>query len=85
MSESETTASDVADDHPAGRTAGGDAVRTPGSVDRSAESPRRPRPSAEAIDLLEVAGPSIAKRLVPLLAAVGVLWLLRRLFRRARD
>jgi carbon monoxide dehydrogenase subunit G len=42
------------------------------------------RPSAEAIDLFEFAGPSIAKRLAPLLAGVVALWTLRRLFRRSR-
>jgi carbon monoxide dehydrogenase subunit G len=40
------------------------------------------RPSAEAIDLLEVAGPSIAKRAAPLFAALAAVWALRRLIRR---
>ncbi len=40
------------------------------------------RPSAEAIDLLEVAGPSIAKRAAPLFAALAAIWALRRLIRR---
>jgi carbon monoxide dehydrogenase subunit G len=42
------------------------------------------RSSAEAIDLLEFAGPSIAKRAVPLLGGLALLWTLRRLFRRSR-
>lgn len=40
------------------------------------------RPGAEAIDLLEVAGPSIAKRAAPLFAALAAAWALRRLLRR---
>lgn len=43
---------------------------------------RRHRPAAEAIDLLEVAGPSIAKRVGPVLAGLAVLWTIWRLLRR---
>lgn len=46
--------------------------------------PQAARPSAEAIDLLEFAGPSIAKRAVPVLAGLAMLWTLRRLFRRSK-
>jgi carbon monoxide dehydrogenase subunit G len=56
--------------------------------DASAAEPRSERaerPEADAVDLLEVAGPSIAKRLVaPLLGGLVVIWTLRRVFRRRR-
>jgi carbon monoxide dehydrogenase subunit G len=49
----------------------------------NAERTRADRPSADAVDLLEVAGPSVAKRVVaPLLGGLVLLWTLRRLFRR---
>ncbi len=47
-----------------------------------AAAERRQRPAAEAIDLLEVAGPSIAKRVGPVLAGLAVLWTIWRLLRR---
>ncbi|MFG2002610.1 SRPBCC domain-containing protein [Spirillospora sp. NPDC048911] len=47
--------------------------------------PARPRQEEDAIDLLEVAGPSLAKRAVPaLVAAVAFLLTVRYLFRRRR-
>lgn len=50
---------------------------------RQAAAPTRPRPSADAIDLLEVAGPSLAKRVVaPVVGGLLLLWTVRRLFRR---
>jgi carbon monoxide dehydrogenase subunit G len=56
----------------------------------AAEAPKRaadrPTPRAsddEAINLLEFAGPSIAKRLAPVLAGLAAVWALRR-FRRRR-
>lgn len=38
----------------------------------------------EAINLLEFAGPSIAKRLAPVVAGLAAVWTLRRIIRRAR-
>lgn len=46
--------------------------------------PAAPRPESEAIDLLEFAGPSLAKRLAPVVAALASLWVVRRLIRRKR-
>jgi uncharacterized protein len=43
----------------------------------------RPRPPAEPIDLLDVAGGSVAKRLVPVVAALVVLFVLLRRRRRS--
>ncbi len=42
-------------------------------------------PEAEAVDLLDVAGAPMAKRLGPLAGVVGLLWLLRRLIKRKRN
>jgi carbon monoxide dehydrogenase subunit G len=48
-------------------------------------SPAAPRASAdEPINLLEFAGPSIAKRLAPVVVAVAGLWVVRRIIRRRR-
>ncbi|GAB3961748.1 SRPBCC family protein [Actinoallomurus acanthiterrae] len=41
------------------------------------------RPEAEPIDLLEIAGPSVAKRVVPLVAGLALLVILWRLIRRS--
>jgi hypothetical protein len=38
----------------------------------------------EAIDLLEFAGPSIAKRLAPVVAGLAAVWALRRIIKRVR-
>jgi carbon monoxide dehydrogenase subunit G len=49
------------------------------------EAPRRIAPRAsddDAIDLLEFAGPSIAKRLAPVVAGLVAVWALRRFLRR---
>jgi carbon monoxide dehydrogenase subunit G len=52
---------------------------TPPARERTTAS----RPSDdEAIDLLEFAGPSIAKRVVPVVAGLAAVWALRRLVRR---
>ncbi len=48
----------------------------------TAAPPRAPRQQAEAIDLFDTAGLPVAKRLVPVLAALAVLALLVRLLRR---
>lgn len=57
----------------------GAAAAAPGAV---TDRPARPRPSDDAIDLLDVAGPSVARRLAPVLAGLAVLvliiWWLRR-------
>jgi carbon monoxide dehydrogenase subunit G len=46
---------------------------------QSAPRPAAPRSSDdEAIDLLEFAGPAVAKRLVPVVAGLAALWALRR-------
>jgi hypothetical protein len=47
-------------------------------------APERERRSEEAIDILEVAGPSVAKRAVPVMGGVAVLLTVRYLFRRRR-
>jgi hypothetical protein len=41
-------------------------------------------PEAEPVDLMDAAGGALAKRLVPLVAAVGVLVVVVWLFRRTR-
>jgi carbon monoxide dehydrogenase subunit G len=55
----------------------------------SEPTPAAERPAArpyddQAIDLLEFAGPSIAKRLAPVVAGLAALWALRRILRRKR-
>ncbi|MCW2937832.1 MAG: carbon monoxide dehydrogenase subunit, partial [Actinomycetia bacterium] len=45
---------------------------------------RTARRSEEAIDLLEVAGPSIAKRAIPLAAGLVAVLAVRHMFRRRR-
>lgn len=54
-----------------------------------AEAARPSRPAArssddEAINLLEFAGPSIAKRVAPVIAGLAALWAFRRILRRRR-
>jgi hypothetical protein len=46
--------------------------------------PLRVRRSEEAIDLLEVAGPSVVKRAAPLFGGIVALLTVRYLFRRRR-
>jgi carbon monoxide dehydrogenase subunit G len=61
-----------------------DAKPATGEVSQRPAERGRPE-SAEPIDLLEVAGPSVAKRLVgPLLGGVVVFWTLRRILRAVR-
>lgn len=73
--ESQTAATASAE----GEAAGDRVEPTP----RQAAAPTRARPSADAIDLLEVAGPSLAKRVVaPVVGGLLLLWTVRRLFRR---
>jgi carbon monoxide dehydrogenase subunit G len=48
-------------------------------------APIRPRPAAEPVNLLEVAGPSVAKRVVPAVAALVFLLLLVRYVLRRRS
>ncbi len=60
-----------------------DGDRTP----QPAPAPRRPAARADdqdSINLLEFAGPSIAKRLAPVVAGVATLWAVRRIVRRKR-
>lgn len=56
------------------------AARPP--VEPAPARPAKPRPTAESIDLLDVAGAPVAKRLVPVAGALAVLalvvWLIRR-------
>jgi carbon monoxide dehydrogenase subunit G len=66
------------------RAAAEEARRPTGSPAGAASDSPAARPSAEPVDLLEFAGPSIAKRAVPLLGGLALLWTLRRLFRRSR-
>jgi carbon monoxide dehydrogenase subunit G len=49
---------------------------------RSAPAPAPPPAPAPSVDLLATVGPAIAKRLLPLLAAAGVLWVAWRRRRR---
>jgi carbon monoxide dehydrogenase subunit G len=52
-----------------------------------APAPREPSVRSsddEAINLLEFAGPSIAKRLAPVVAGLAAAWMFRRIIRRAR-
>jgi carbon monoxide dehydrogenase subunit G len=67
------------------------AEKTPTPAPQAAPSapaetkPAAPRASEdEAINLLEFAGPSIAKRVAPVVAALAGLWVFRRLIRRKR-
>jgi carbon monoxide dehydrogenase subunit G len=58
---------------------------TPEQTAPAERKPATPRSSDdEAIDLLEFAGPSIAKRVVPVVAGLAALWALRRVIRRRR-
>lgn len=50
----------------------------------AAQQPAR-SPDDEAINLLEFAGPSIVKRVAPVVAALAGLWVVRRLIRRKRS
>jgi carbon monoxide dehydrogenase subunit G len=53
---------------------------------QAAPRPAAPRSSDdEAINLLEFAGPSIAKRLAPVVAGLAAVWALRRFVRRRRS
>ncbi|MGI8328610.1 SRPBCC domain-containing protein [Actinomadura scrupuli] len=61
------------------------AATSPGAGDR--QSPVAPRPvrqTEEAIDLLEVAGPSVVKRAAPVFGGIVALLTVRYLFRRRR-
>ena len=64
---------------PAKETAG-----PPPAPPLSAAPPPRPRPAAEPIDLLDVAGPSVLKRVAPVAAGLFALLLLLRRRRRTR-
>jgi predicted flap endonuclease-1-like 5' DNA nuclease len=56
---------------------------TPEAPQRAAAKPAVARSSDDdAINLLEFAGPSIAKRLAPVVAGLAALWALQRLVRR---
>ena len=72
---------------PTAAKANGDAAAAIGAAARTATapSPAAARPTSDTIDLLDVAGPSVAKRLVPLAAAVAVLLVLWSIIRRRRD
>ena len=72
---------------PGGTSAGADAgasSSSDGSTSNSA-SPRRPRPTPDAVDLAEVAGGAVAKRVVPVVAAFVILLIIWRLVRRSND
>jgi carbon monoxide dehydrogenase subunit G len=63
---------------------------TPAPAPKTAPAPPVTRPATprgpddDAINLLEFAGPSVAKRLAPVVAALAGLWVVRRLIRRKR-
>jgi carbon monoxide dehydrogenase subunit G len=65
-------------------------TRTPQATPQPSPAPAprvsaaRPSDDEEAIDLLEFAGPSIAKRVVPVFAGLLAVWTFRRIIRRAR-
>jgi carbon monoxide dehydrogenase subunit G len=69
---------------PPEKTAGPPPDKSAGPPPAAAPPPRPPRPPAEPIDLLDVAGPSVAKRLAPVAAAFVVLLMLLRRRRRNR-
>jgi carbon monoxide dehydrogenase subunit G len=56
----------------------------PAPAPTAAKRPAARSSDDEAIDLLEFAGPSIAKRLAPVVAGLAALWALRRILRRKR-
>ena len=61
------------------------AEATPAQTAPAARKPATPRSSDDdAINLLEFAGPSVAKRFAPVIAGLAALWALRRLIRRKR-
>ena len=72
---------------PSAAKANGAAAAAIGASARTttAPSPAAARPTSDTIDLLDVAGPSVAKRLVPVAAAVAVLLVLWSLVRRRRS
>jgi carbon monoxide dehydrogenase subunit G len=85
----ETAASEPAEPQVAPTEAGtgGDAAPQATPRPSPAPAPREPAvrsPDDEAIDLLEFAGPSIAKRLAPVVAGLAAVWTLRRIIRRVR-
>ena len=41
-------------------------------------------PEAEAVDLLDVAGPPVAKKFGPIAGLIAVLWIIRRIFKRKK-
>ena len=41
-------------------------------------------PEADAVDLLDVAGPPVAKKFGPIAGLIAVLWIIRRLFKRKK-
>ena len=41
-------------------------------------------PEPEAVDLLDVAGPPVAKKFGPIAGAIAVLWIIRKLFKRKK-
>jgi carbon monoxide dehydrogenase subunit G len=61
------------------------AAESSGDSDRDREAPRESRPTPEAIDLLGVAGGSVAKRVAPIVALVAVLLLIWWLVGRRRS
>jgi carbon monoxide dehydrogenase subunit G len=69
---------------PTAAAANGRAAASIGAATK-APTPAAARPTSDTIDLLDVAGPSIAKRLLPVAAAVAVLLVFWSLVRRRRD
>jgi carbon monoxide dehydrogenase subunit G len=69
---------------PSAPVTGGDGTpqATPEPRPAAAERPAARPSDDQAIDLLEFAGPSIAKRLAPVVVGLAALWALRRVLRR---
>jgi carbon monoxide dehydrogenase subunit G len=77
----DTTGAPAESGSPAESAADTTRAASPATAERRTPAPR---PEAEPIDLLKIAGPSIAKRVVPVVAALAALSILWRLIRRRR-
>ena len=72
-------AADAADDSTSEAADSGEQDSAPDSGVRAVSGPE-----AEAVDLLDVAGPPVAKRFGPIAGVIAALWIIRKLFKRRK-